>query len=66
VIVKRRDLVRHLEAHGCELYREGSRHTVYHNPARKIAAAVPRHTEVANTVARTICKQLEIPLPAKK
>ncbi|MFP5285855.1 MAG: addiction module toxin, HicA family, partial [Thermoanaerobaculia bacterium] len=34
--MKRRDLIRHLEAQGCELLREGSRHSVYVNrKARK-------------------------------
>lgn len=27
--MKRRDLIRHLEAHGCELLREGGKHSVY-------------------------------------
>jgi Holliday junction resolvase len=29
--MKRRELVRHLEQHGCELLREGAKHTVYVN-----------------------------------
>jgi mRNA interferase HicA len=55
-----------LEQNGCQFYREGSRHTVYHNPIKDLAAAVPRHTEIGTPVARAICKQLEIPLPTKK
>jgi predicted RNA binding protein YcfA (HicA-like mRNA interferase family) len=35
--VKRRDLIRYLEEHGCQFLREGGNHTVYLNPtARKI------------------------------
>ena len=30
--MKRTDLIRHLEAHGCELLREGGSHTIYINP----------------------------------
>jgi hypothetical protein len=30
--MKRRDLIRHLEQHGCELLREGSRHSVFVQP----------------------------------
>lgn len=30
--MKRRDLIRHLEHHGCEFLREGGNHTVYVNP----------------------------------
>ena len=33
--MKRRDLIRHLEKHGCELMREGGNHTVYVNRARR-------------------------------
>ena len=31
--MKRKDLIRHLEAHGCEFLREGGNHTVYVNRA---------------------------------
>ena len=31
--MKRVDLVRHLETHGCEFLREGGRHTIYVNRA---------------------------------
>jgi len=59
--MKRRDFVRHLERHGCELVREGRRHTVYRNPANGRSATVPRHTEVDDYTARGICRQLGIP-----
>ena len=29
--MKRRDLIRHLEIHGCELLRESGNHTIYVN-----------------------------------
>ena len=29
--MKRRDLIRHLEQHGCEFLREGGNHTIYVN-----------------------------------
>jgi predicted RNA binding protein YcfA (HicA-like mRNA interferase family) len=29
--MKRRDLIRHIEVHGCELLREGGNHSVYVN-----------------------------------
>jgi len=44
--VKLRELVRHLEAHGCYLLREGSKHTQYLNPANKKHSSVPRHNEI--------------------
>ncbi|MFZ0961038.1 MAG: type II toxin-antitoxin system HicA family toxin [Terriglobia bacterium] len=62
--MKRRELVRHLEQHGCQLMREGSRHTMYVNPRQKKVSAVPRHTEINSILARKICRDLEIPEPA--
>jgi predicted RNA binding protein YcfA (HicA-like mRNA interferase family) len=59
--MKRRDLVRHLEAHGCELLREGARHSVFVNRAKGKSSTVPRHAEVNDFTARKICRDLEIP-----
>ncbi|MGA3326216.1 MAG: type II toxin-antitoxin system HicA family toxin [Terriglobia bacterium] len=61
--MKRRELVRHLEQHGCQQLREGSRHTMYVNRRQKKVSAVPRHTEINSILARKICRDLEIPEP---
>ena len=61
--MKRVDLIRHLERHGCVLAREGGNHTVYRNPLNERRSALPRHREVADLLARRICRQLEIPEP---
>jgi len=61
--MKRRDLVRHLEAHGCEFLREGGNHTVYINRKGQTVSAVPRHQEVNNILARKICRDLRVPEP---
>ena len=61
--MKRRDLVRHLERHGCEFVREGGNHTVYANRAARKCSTVPRHREIIDFTARKICKDLEIPVP---
>jgi len=61
--VKRRDLIRHLETHGCQLLREGGKHSVYWNPASRKVSTVPRHTEINDFLARKVCRDLEIPLP---
>ncbi len=58
--MKRRQLVKHLEACGCELYGEGSKHSKYRNPATRTRTTVPRHAEIDNVLARDICKQLGI------
>ncbi|MGH8291729.1 MAG: type II toxin-antitoxin system HicA family toxin [Steroidobacteraceae bacterium] len=49
--MKRRDLIRHLERNGCELLREGGRHSVYVNRACRKVSAVPRHTELNEIAA---------------
>ena len=61
--MKRRDLVGHLEAHGCEWLREGGRHSVYVNRAAGKATAVPRHREINEHLARKICRDLGIAEP---
>lgn len=61
--MKRRDLVHHLTEQGCELLREGARHSVYYNPKTKLTSTVPRHTEVDDFLARKICRDLGIPVP---
>jgi mRNA interferase HicA len=61
--MKRRDLIRHLERHGCRFLREGSNHTVYVNPANRKCSTVPRHREVIDFTARKICGDLEVPQP---
>lgn len=50
--MKRRDLIRHLEEHGCEFLREGAQHTIYVNRAAQTAAAIPRHREINAFLAR--------------
>ena len=61
--MKRVNLVRHLVAHGCYLDREGARHSIYRNPANGLCAAVPRHREIKDHLARGICDELQIPRP---
>ncbi len=59
--MKRRQLLRHLRGHGCELLREGGNHSWWHNPAQNRRSAIPRHTEISNILANKICKDLGIP-----
>jgi len=61
--LKRRNLIRHLEAHGCELLREGANHSVYVNRSARKTSTVPRHREINDLMARKICRDLEIPEP---
>ncbi|MBI4820188.1 MAG: type II toxin-antitoxin system HicA family toxin [Deltaproteobacteria bacterium] len=59
--MKRRSLIRHLEAHRCTLLREGSRHSVYVDSTRTRTSTVPRHTEINDFLAKKICRDLGIP-----
>jgi mRNA interferase HicA len=61
--VKRRDLIRHLEEHGCEFLREGGNHTLYINRTLKKASTVPRHNEINKDLVKKICKDLQVPPP---
>jgi mRNA interferase HicA len=58
--MERADLIRHLESHGCYFVREGSRHTVYRNPANGSSTTIPRHREIKKQLARKICLDLGI------
>ena len=61
--MKRQDLIRHLEAHGCYLLREGGKHSIYINPANNRTSAVPRHREINEFLAAKICRDLGVPSP---
>jgi mRNA interferase HicA len=61
--MKRRDLIRYLEKHGCVLLREGGSHSWWINPAQNRRSAVPRHSEINDKLIIKICKDLGIPKP---
>jgi mRNA interferase HicA len=61
--MKRRHLIRHLEANGCALLREGGRHSWWHNLGQNMRSAIPRHQEVNDHLARKICRDLGVPDP---
>jgi mRNA interferase HicA len=56
-------LLRRLRRHGCVLRREGRGHALWENPQTGHAETVPRHAEVANFLAKRICRKLSIPNP---
>jgi mRNA interferase HicA len=59
--MKRRELLRHLQRHGCILLREGADHSVYANSATGKLSTVPRHKELNDLLVRKICDDLQIP-----
>jgi mRNA interferase HicA len=62
--VKRVDLVRHLRKQGCQLLREGAKHSVFINPRSRRVSTVPRHREINDYLALKICRDLDVPDPA--
>jgi predicted RNA binding protein YcfA (HicA-like mRNA interferase family) len=61
--LKRRDLIKHLEQHGCQFLREGGSHSVYVNRIARKTSTVPRHREINEFLAAKICKDLDVPTP---
>lgn len=59
--MKRRELIAHLNKHGCVLFREGSKHSLFWNTQTNRSSTVPRHTEIDDFLARKICRDLDIP-----
>ena len=56
--MKRVDLIKKLEAVGCELLRYGLKHDIYHNPKTGQTQPVPRHREINEHLARKIIRDL--------
>jgi len=66
--MKRRDLEKHLKAHGCVPEPRSGRgpHDVWFNPAKKLHAAIPRNNEIKTGTGRGICDDLGVPRINKK
>lgn len=58
--MKRAKLEKVLRQHGCRVGREGSKHTVWVNPATGQRTSVPRHTEIKRGTAAGILESLSI------
>jgi mRNA interferase HicA len=61
--MKRAEFLRHLGEQGCQLLREGGRHSIYWNPANRKTSAVPRHNEIVEPLVARICEDLGIARP---
>ena len=62
--MKRRDLIRLLEASGWYLKRSGSNHDIYTDGTRR--EPVPRHREIDEELARAIIKRNNLTPDGKK
>ena len=56
--MKRHELLKKLRKKDCHLYKYGSRHDIYYNPANGRKAPIPRHNEIQNSLCRLIFRQL--------
>ena len=56
--MKRTSLIKHLQANGAYLLREGKKYSIYQK--ENLKTEVPRHSEIVDELARKICKDLGI------
>jgi len=61
--MKRRALLGHLQEHGCMFVREGASHSIWNNPQTGRKESIPRHNEIKKHLARSICRNLSVPVP---
>ncbi len=45
--MKRKELIRYLQRHGCKILREGTRHSWWHNTEQNKRSAVPLNTDTS-------------------
>ena len=58
--MKRVELLKHLRKQGCEMIREGGRHSWWRNDRGDRRSAIPRHREIDDILARKICRDLGV------
>jgi mRNA interferase HicA len=58
--MKRNELLKYLRSQGCDLLREGRKHSWWHNPILYKRSAIPRHAEIKDILARKICNDLGV------
>ena len=61
--MKRVDLVRLMNVHGCRIIRHGARHDIFLNPRNQRRAPIPRHREIPDSLVKIILKQLGLGNP---
>jgi YcfA-like protein. len=59
--LKRRELIKKIEAQGAVLIRHGGKHDWYQNPVTKVCQPVPRHNEINEYLGRNILRKLSKP-----
>jgi mRNA interferase HicA len=56
--VKRTALIKQIRGMGCVLLRHGAKHDWYYNEKTKMSQPIPRHSEIAESLAKHILKML--------
>ena len=56
--MKRKDLLKKIFSLGCVLVRHGGRHDLYINPKTGKKQPIPRHSEIDESLAKHILKEL--------
>ncbi|MBP8718444.1 MAG: type II toxin-antitoxin system HicA family toxin [Candidatus Atribacteria bacterium] len=59
--MKRDKLLKYLSSNGCQLLREGKKHSWWYNPKFNKRSSIPRHKEIVDFLAIKICKDLGVP-----
>jgi len=62
--MKKRELLKYLRSQGCDLLREGGRHSWWVNTTLNKRSSIPRHSEIKDVLAKKICQDLGV-LPIK-
>jgi hypothetical protein len=63
VKMKRTDLIRHLEAHGCALWRGGGKAYDLPQPGQRRVLRYPTTSFIKKFLAYKICDDLDVPRP---
>jgi len=56
--MKKGELLKRIKAQGCIFVKHGKKHDVYKNPRTGVEERIPRHTDINETLANYIIKNL--------
>ena len=59
--MKRQKVLNFFRQSGCEIYREGKKHTIIINRINDKITALPRHPDINDNLVLSMCKDLDIP-----
>ena len=59
--MKREKVLKYFRQYGCEIYREGKKHSIIINRTNDKITALPRHSDINDKLVLAMCKDLDIP-----